>query len=95
MIVVPSDDTSNKKGAVLVDYFFYFGDRLGVALGFGSLYNHSYEPNATYIKNLRNDTIEFKAIKSIKKDTEITVNYNFGKAEDKSQPFQKGIPPAE
>src|SRR3990167_9871506 len=83
VIEVPLDDTSNKKGAVLVDYFFYFGDRLAVALGFGSIYNHSYEPNATYIKNLRNNTVEFKTIKNIKAGEEITVNYNFGKAHDK------------
>ena len=94
VIEVPLGDTSNKKGAVLVDYFFYFCDRLAVALGFGSIYNHSYEPNATYIKNLRNNTVEFKTIKNIKAGEEITVNYNFGKAHDKSQPIQKNIPPA-
>jgi len=94
VIEVPLDDTSNKKGAVLVDYFFYFGDRLAVALGFGSIYNHSYKPNATYIKKLAGNIVEFKAIQNIKKYEEITTNYNYGKAEDKSQPIQKGIPPA-
>jgi SET domain-containing protein len=94
VIRVPLDDSSNKKGAVLVNYFFYFGDRLAVALGFGSIYNHQYEPNATYTKNLMNDTVEFKAIQNIKKNEEITVNYNYGKAGDKTLPLQKGIPPA-
>ena len=47
-----------------------------IALGYGSMYNHSYEPNAKYKRNFSNQTITFVAIKPIKKREEITVNYN-------------------
>lgn len=65
---------------------------LAIALGFGSIYSHSYEPNATYKKRFKNKTIDFIAIKDIKKGGEITVNYNYGNPEDKSALRIKGIP---
>ncbi len=87
VILVPRHDTSNLSESILVTYFFYFGknkETLAVALGFGSIYNHSYKPNATYKPVLRQKVIEFTAIKDIKKDLEITVNYNFGSPKDKT-----------
>ena len=66
---------------------------LAIALGFGSIYNHSYEPNATYKKKSESKVIDFVAIKGIKKDEEITVNYNYGNPEDKTRLLIKGVPP--
>jgi len=90
VIEVPKHDTSNLRESILVTYFFYFGknkERLAVALGFGSTYNHSYK-----IK-LIGKTIDFMAIKDIKKDEEITVNYNFGSPTDKNPLwFEVGLP---
>jgi hypothetical protein len=86
VILVPRHDTSNLNESILVTYFFYFGkdkETLVVALGFGSIYNHSYVSNATYKPLIKEKLIEFRAIKDIKKDEEITVNYNFGSPEDK------------
>jgi len=80
----------------LKNYYFLWRDNLNqvvIALGFGSIYNHSYNPNATYIKNFKDKVIEFKAIKKIKKDSEITVNYNFGNPSDKSTLWIKSIKP--
>ena len=48
------------------------------------MYNHSYSPNATYNKRVKEKLIDFVALKDIKKDEEITVNYNFGNPDDKS-----------
>ena len=79
IIEVSKNDTSNLKESVLVTYFFYFGknkERLAMALGFGSIYNHSYKPNATYKIKSREKTIDFIAINNIKKDDEITFNYS-------------------
>lgn len=87
VILVPRHDTSNLNESILVTYFFYFGkdkERLAIVLGFGSIYDHSYEPNATYKIKMREKLIEFSAIKDIKKDSEITVNYNFGNPKDKT-----------
>lgn len=87
VIEVPKYDTSNLTESILVTYFFYFGkkrEQLVVALGFGSIYNHTYTPNATYKKKHKDKVIEFIALKDINKNDEITVNYNYGDPKDKS-----------
>jgi uncharacterized protein len=79
VVQVSEHDTANLKESILNTYFFYFGKnnkRLLVALGFGSIYNHSHKQNAKYkIKPMEN-IIEFIAISNIKKDEEITIHYN-------------------
>lgn len=47
-----------------------------VALGYGSIYNHSFEPNADWKQDFRGENMTYRAIKDIKKGEEITVNYN-------------------
>ena len=49
---------------------------LAVALGCGSLYNHSYAPNAYYKKDFAKNTIEYIALIEIAPGTEVLVNYN-------------------
>jgi SET domain-containing protein len=57
-------------------YVFEWGrGQLALALGYGSLYNHSYRPNACYV-DLAGRTKEFTAIRDIAAGEEITVNYN-------------------
>lgn len=50
--------------------------KVAVALGCGSLYNHSYEPNARYKIHKGENTISFVATKNIEPGEEIFVNYN-------------------
>ncbi|MDO8503877.1 MAG: SET domain-containing protein [bacterium] len=97
VIEVPKHDTSNLRESILVTYFFYFGknkERSVVALGFGSIYNHTYEPNATYKEKHAEKTMDFIALKNIKKDSEITVNYNHGNPKQKSPLWFEVGPPA-
>lgn len=58
---------------------------VGICFGLGSLYNHSYQANATYKKQIKEQLIEFIAIRDIEKDQEITVNYNYGHPDDKTK----------
>lgn len=100
VIEVPKSDVSNLKESILINYYFYYGannERLAVALGFGSIYNHSYEPNATYEKKPKEKVIDFVALKNIRKDEEITVSYNYGDPNDKRPVtrFIKDVPPPE
>lgn len=79
VILIPPGDWTNIAPTVLADYVFNFGpekDHLAVALGLGSLYNHSYTPNARYFKDWEQRTIRFVAVRAILPDEEITVNYN-------------------
>lgn len=54
-----------------------------VVLGYGSIYNHSFNPNADWKQNFKEETMVYRAIRPIKKGEEITVNYN-GEPDDKT-----------
>ena len=88
IIEVPKYDMSKLRESILVTYFFYFGknkNRLVIALGFGSIYNHAYKPNARYKIRHTEKTIDFISLSNIMKDDEITVNYNnYPNPKDKS-----------
>ena len=61
----------------LADYAFEYGiNHTAILLGYGMLFNHSYEPNATYEINFKNHTFDFFAYKDIKAGEEIFINYN-------------------
>ena len=95
VIVLSRKDYLLAKKTELKNYYFMWGKvTSAICLGYGSVYNHSYEPNATYKKQIKEKTINFVAIKNIKKGEEITVNYNYGKPEDKRTLWIKSIKPA-
>ena len=89
IIEVPKNDVSILRESVLATYFFYFGKgkkHLAIALGFGSIYNHSNKANATFEVKPKKMIIEFVAKENIKKDTEITFNY-YGSKKTKKKPL--------
>lgn len=60
----------------LENYLFNFGpNNCGLLFGFGCIYNHSDEPNATYKFDPKNKVMVFKARRFIKKGEEIFVSY--------------------
>ena len=83
VIVIPKNEWKNMKEFVLSNYIFRWGEDKALALGYGSLYNHSYTPNATYVTNIENQSIDFYARKDIRVGEEIMVNYN-GNPKDQS-----------
>ena len=63
----------------LHDYYFIWGaedQKCALVLGYGSLYNHDYQPNAEYEPDYQNDRLSFYARQDIKPGEEITVNYS-------------------
>lgn len=64
------------KTSIYNYYFQWKKIRGALALGYGSLYNHSYSPNAKYEKDEKQEQIIFTAIKDIQIGEEIIVNYN-------------------
>lgn len=52
------------------------GDQAAIVFGFGSFYNHSYKPNVKYVADHEKEIMNFIALRPIKKDQEITINYN-------------------
>lgn len=78
-IVVPADQWVHLEKTALFDYSFAWGDELehaAISGGYGSIYNHSYSPNAVYYKRIDDLFIDFIAIRDIGPGEEITINYN-------------------
>ena len=75
VLVLPGDSIEDFSTGV-GPYVFRWGEgKLALALGYGSLYNHSYRPNARY-RDVGPRTKAFEAIRDISAGEELTVNYN-------------------
>lgn len=95
VIEIPEHDASSVNESMLVTYIYYLGknkERLMIALGFGSVYNHTYLPNAKYKEKHKQKIIEFIAINEIKKNEEIIVNYSQGNPKDKTPLWFEAVP---
>jgi uncharacterized protein len=94
VILVPAKEAVKLRETILRNYYFLWGNsgNLAIGLGYSSLYNHSYTPNATYKKNIEEKTIEYTTLRTIRKDEEIVVNYNYGNPNDKSPLWILDIP---
>jgi len=77
VIPYPNEEHVHIEKTLLADYAFEYGvNHTAFVLGYGMLFNHSYEPNATYEINFPNHTFDFYAYKDIKAGEEILINYN-------------------
>lgn len=71
-------------GAMLEGYVFNYSQRkAALALGNGSLYNHSDRPNAKAFMDKSKKRLSFEALRSIAAGEEITINYGYTKEERK------------
>lgn len=83
VIAYPNDQQQYIEQTLLADYAFEYGiNHSAILLGYGMLFNHSYEPNAIYEINFDNHTFDFYAFTDIKAGEEILINYN-GDVDDK------------
>lgn len=67
-----------RKHMLLNYYAFMIDDEheyTGIALGYGSLYNHDSNCNASYYYDKKKELMIFEAIQPIAKNQEITINY--------------------
>ncbi|MEO2203720.1 SET domain-containing protein [Paenibacillus pabuli] len=77
VVPYPNEDHEHVEKTILEDYVFEYGaNHTAILLGYGSLINHSYEPNATYDINFENHTFDFYAYTDIKAGEEVLINYN-------------------
>jgi uncharacterized protein len=79
VIIISQKDWEIIEKTSLHNYAFGWGteqDQAAIALGWGSLFNHSYNPNALYRKNLNEQFIDFITLRDIRAGEEITVNYS-------------------
>lgn len=78
VILIPKNQQKVIDKTSVFNYYFYWGpkNQPALALGYGSLYNHSYQPNARYDHDEKRRLMIFRAIRDIKKGEEIRTNYN-------------------
>lgn len=77
-IALSAQDVAHIDNTPLYDYYFSWPEPPGsarIALGYGSLYNHSFQPNAEVILDLPDNTIVIKCLTPIDAGHEITIDY--------------------
>lgn len=76
VLVLPTADLFGpEKTSLLGHYVFWWNDTsVALALGYGSLYNHSFDPNLA-CADIAPQTKRFTAIRDIAKNEELTFNY--------------------
>ncbi len=75
ILILEFADFIDTKWNLLFEYYFWMDDFVVLALGYGSLYNHSINPNCEYRISKHNKIITIMAIRDILKDEEIYFNY--------------------
>lgn len=85
VIIVPPSELPIIHKTILHDYYFLWGEHpasCAIALGYGSLYNHEVIPNAEFVLDFENNTIDIMAIRHIAAGEEITINYHGASGEE-------------
>ena len=79
VVVIDQKKWPNAAKTILSNYAFDWGEKdehAAIAMGYISIYNHSYSPNAQLEQMLDELMMEIIAIKDIEAGEEITINYN-------------------
>lgn len=75
VLKIPSYEVHHIDRTILFDYYFEWADSIVIALGYGSLYNHSYNANAYATKDHSTNTLTITAVNMIYAGDEIVINY--------------------
>jgi hypothetical protein len=92
VVVLPEKDSALIDQSFLYNYYFLWGDdhkNYAICMGYGSMYNHSYDPNCIYETYYDDDTIHFITRRQIAAGEELTVNYNHDPEDQKPVWFDK------
>lgn len=87
VIVLTPKERKDIEKTKLFHYIFEWGDtrrQACVALGYISLYNHSYDSNCAYEMDFDHKLVTIRTVKQIKKGEELFINYN-AHPEDKTK----------
>ena len=78
-LVLSAKDREIVNETRLYHYIFEWGvnkKRACVALGYVSMYNHSYEANCEYEMDYKTEFITIRTLRPIKRGEELYINYN-------------------
>ncbi len=86
VIELTTKERKQIEGTKLYHYIFEWGTsrrKAAMALGYISMYNHSFEPNCEYEQDYEAQTMTIRTIRDVKKGEELYFSYN-GDPNDKS-----------
>ncbi|MEO8711516.1 MAG: SET domain-containing protein [Parafilimonas sp.] len=79
VLVLTEKERKILEKTILYHYVFEWGNdkkKAALALGYISLYNHSYNSNCEYEMEFGKKIMTIRAVKNIKKGEELFINYN-------------------
>lgn len=77
ILLYGTEEEEYLEKTVLGNYTYAWDCQYGaIVLGYGSLYNHSYHPNARYERDFVGKIMRYVALCDIEAGEEITINYN-------------------
>jgi len=79
VLAMSAEERLRLDQTLLHDYIFEWGEdekRCCVALGYVSIYNHSYSSNCDYDMDFDNNLISIRTVRDIEADEELLINYN-------------------
>jgi SET domain-containing protein len=79
VLVLGETERTEVEKTSLYNYIFEWGDdnkQACIALGYVSIYNHSYHSNCEYEMDFESDLITIKTVKPVGKGEELFINYN-------------------
>lgn len=79
VLVMSLEERLHLDQTLLHDYIFEWGEKknqCALALGWVSVYNHSYTSNCEHFMDFETDSIFIKTIRDIEAGEELTINYN-------------------
>jgi len=79
VIVMTADERKIIDQTTLHDYIFEWGPQRKqccMALGYVSVYNHSYKSNCEYVMDFDEGTITISTVRNINEGEELFINYN-------------------
>jgi uncharacterized protein len=87
VILLPEEQIDHVAETLLTHYEFLWDDKNeAIALGYGSLYNHSHNPNVTFSPNYDKKVMVFTALRDIAPDEELLLDYQLGDTSEKIDP---------
>lgn len=78
IFVNAKDEEALLEKTIMGKYYYEWTKKHhAIVLGYGSLLNHSYEPNLKYFFYYKQERLVYKAIRDIQAGEELTINYNW------------------
>lgn len=79
VLVLSKKERETIEQTKLYHYIFEWGKSLkkaGLAFGYMSMYNHSYNANCEYEMDYEDNTMTVRTVRAVKKGDELYINYN-------------------